>query len=365
MTVIVAYFPESYPILMGDLLISGPEVTDRDIVIPTIGSVENIFPRGSGYSIVGLQQKLIILNDELALAWAGRTITAKTILSELKQLSATKKLTLQDLFEFWEKKVDPNDKPDVELVGLLKCGDMIYNFGFNYQKMESEKYGEVMIAGSGALHMGESITRISSVESAPIEANILERSIATALLVSTDFIGYELVSGEGLLRYFGGGIELISLVSGRFQKIGDITYILWIADEDESGNVCIRMPEIAIKVSYIDDYMLLRIARFSAGKTPMAFKCDDSQVHIVNSILSEEPGLDTNTINLPSFNSRWSCHYVLVRKEKVKFELRMMVTHTGSGDFPLRFKENGSFIQSLEFGNKFLNELSKAFTSKR
>ncbi|MDD2542607.1 MAG: hypothetical protein PHH28_16435, partial [Desulfuromonadaceae bacterium] len=220
------------------------------------------------------------------------------------------------------------------------------------------------IAGSGAMYMGESIARISSIKSASIDANILERSIATSLLVSTDFIGNELVSGEGLLRYFGGGIELISLVNGRFQKIGEITYILWLADEDQNGNVSIRTPEIAIKVSYIDEYMLLRVARFSSGATPTAFKCDDSQVHIVNSVLSKGPGLDTNTINLPSFNSRWTCHYVLLRKEKISFELRMMVNHTGSGDFSLRFKENGSFIQSLEFSNKFLIEFSKAFTSK-
>jgi len=39
MTMIAAFFPESYPLLMGDVLISGLEIPGKQTNIPTIGNV--------------------------------------------------------------------------------------------------------------------------------------------------------------------------------------------------------------------------------------------------------------------------------------------------------------------------------------
>ena len=65
MTIIAAFLVDNVPVILGDMLISGPELTDRDVGIPTIGDVTEVFPSNSGYSIVGMEQKIVVLSDDL------------------------------------------------------------------------------------------------------------------------------------------------------------------------------------------------------------------------------------------------------------------------------------------------------------
>jgi len=77
MTMTAAFCVESYPVLVGDILLSGLEVLGKEVHIPTIGNIDSVFPEGSGFSIVGLCQKLCIVNDRIAIGWAGKRFSAR------------------------------------------------------------------------------------------------------------------------------------------------------------------------------------------------------------------------------------------------------------------------------------------------
>ncbi len=83
MTVIATFSINACPILMGDLLISGDESPQSSLNVPTIGDIDQIFPQGSGYLPTSLNQKLSIMNDNLAIAWAGTKISANVIFRQL------------------------------------------------------------------------------------------------------------------------------------------------------------------------------------------------------------------------------------------------------------------------------------------
>ena len=63
MTLIAAAGLDTYPVVFGDLLISGPGRSDAVPDIPLAGAVTSIFAAGSDWSILGLDQKVVLLGD--------------------------------------------------------------------------------------------------------------------------------------------------------------------------------------------------------------------------------------------------------------------------------------------------------------
>jgi hypothetical protein len=364
MTMTAAFFPESYPILMGDVLLSGPEVLDKQVHIPTIGNVDSVFPKGSGFTIVGLCQKLCILNDKLAVGWSGTRIAAWSVIKKLMEASSLHDFALDDVIYFWEHEVDKWYKENVSIIGLIKNGDVINSFGFNIHNLHSERFGHVILSGSGSHAMADCLSRLGPSPEYPSSTNILERAVATALTISTDMLGQELISPQGLLNYFGGGIELVSLVKGRFTKIGDITYLFWYVSEDGKRGITFSLPETALKFAYYQDCMLVRKAEFKPETGPLQLKCDDSAVHIIASIMRPFDGSTVGSIPIPSFNSRWTCHYVVIRKSDNTFKLRFIVDYVANQDYKFHFIEENNLITRLHVSEEFLHRLHAVVTAE-
>lgn len=99
-------------------------------------------------------------------------------------------------------------KENVSIIGFIKNGNLINSFGFNYQNLHSERFGHVILSGSGSHAMADSLARLGPSPEYPPNRNVLERAVVTALTISTDILGQELISPQGLRNYFGGGIEL-------------------------------------------------------------------------------------------------------------------------------------------------------------
>ena len=360
MTMTATFSPESYPILMGDVLISGPEIPGKQIHIPTIGSIDSVFPEGSGFTVIGLRQKLCILNDILAVGWSGTLVAAQTIIKQLMRASAERNFTLDDVMRFWEHEADKTCKENVSIIGLIKNGDLINSFGFNYLNLHSERFGNVILSGSGSHAMADSLARLGPSPEYPPNINVLEKAVATALTIATDMLGQELISPQGLLNYFGGGIELISLVKGRFTKIGDITYLFWYVNEDNEHNITFSLPETALKFAYYEDILLVRKAEFKAGGKILQLKCDDNRVYIIESILQHFDGSKVKNLPIPSFNSRWTCHYVVIRKSEGTFELRYMIDYVANQGYNFYFVEENNLITKLDVKEEFLRRLHSA-----
>jgi len=358
MTMITAFFPEAYPILIGDVLISGLEIPGKQTHIPTIGSIENVFPGGSGYTVIGLRQKLCILNDSLAIGWAGTQVAAKVIIKQLMKASSEHNFTLDDVMHFWEREADEKSKETVSMIGLIKNGNMINSFGFNYQKLQSDRFGHVILSGTGSHALADSLDRLGPSPEYFSQINILERAVSTALFTASDMLGLELISPQGLLNYYGGGIELISLVKGKFTKISDITYLFWYLNEDDARSISFSLPDTALKFTYYGDLMLVRKAEFESRKEVLQVNCNN--VYIIESILQRFDTRNVRNIPIPSFNSRWTCHYVVVRKIDDTFTLRIIMDYVANQEYKFHFIEENNLITKLEIKEEFLRQLHAA-----
>ncbi|MPZ58201.1 MAG: hypothetical protein GEU91_17240 [Rhizobiales bacterium] len=84
MTIIAGFSYKNHPVLLGDALLSrGGEQSDLQ-VLPTIGQVPEVFARDFGIAISGLRQKVNVIQDQLALAWAGDFVAAYSLAKALK-----------------------------------------------------------------------------------------------------------------------------------------------------------------------------------------------------------------------------------------------------------------------------------------
>ena len=98
---------------------------------------------------------------------------------------------------------------------------------------ESQKLGVVAAAGSGTHVLKEFSDLISATEfSTRGQPNASETAVSIALSLAGCLLRAELHGGESaptLRCMFGGGYEIASFLNGRFQKLGDFTFIVWEA----------------------------------------------------------------------------------------------------------------------------------------
>jgi hypothetical protein len=94
MTLISAFKIGVCPVVVGDLLLSGPERLEGETSIPVIGNITRVFPQGSGWSIVGLRQKVNLIAENCVVAWSDSQLAATIIIKELRMLSSVAPLSL-------------------------------------------------------------------------------------------------------------------------------------------------------------------------------------------------------------------------------------------------------------------------------
>src|ERR1700730_5944869 len=149
MTLIAAAGIDTYPVVCGDLLISGPERPDSAPDISLAGAVTSVFPPGSDWSTLGLNQKVALLGDSCAIAWAGDLVFARTAIAGLRALASQAQLSLP-IIETYLAELDPTMKDQVSFVGWVRGGEVFHQFWYRADTAESALFGRVSAGGSAA-----------------------------------------------------------------------------------------------------------------------------------------------------------------------------------------------------------------------
>ena len=269
MTLIAAFYINNHPVLIGDVLISGPDPSQL-INIPTHENLKISPPEDLYRGVSELRQKVNIIRSNLMVAWCGDRCAAHTLLKELKSRSDAEKFTRNSLKTFFESDEirDWMGKAEVCFIGYIMDDDGIKEFkhSFNRAKINEIKiptYGNTFIAGSGSNDLIDlletTVPRQPSIPKKTSEyddAVIASLSICGALLV-TDF--------KNILSSYGGSFEIATLnKQGMFEKV-DITYFLWCVSNCESSNPKLELVKKAYKLIYIKDVLV--VYTLSMGQT--------------------------------------------------------------------------------------------------
>jgi len=223
MTLICATHHNGVPVLIGDVLISGPR--DGNEPIATFDDVSRIVKKHSPDKVAGTHCKLIILRPCFAFGWTGLRIGAEALIKHLEQelpLSPTVDALAASLASFFE-----TGPSELSIVGSLVQSREWWNFHWDGRTGALE-LGEQFVAGTGAKKISSLLNDVFDHdheyrEIPPTNPATLAAAWATQLI--SELFSDEVMYGENLEDFFGGGFDVVYFDYGGFKRAASITQL--------------------------------------------------------------------------------------------------------------------------------------------
>ncbi|WP_428507385.1 hypothetical protein [Roseateles sp.] len=361
MTVIATFGFPDHPMAFGDMLVSGPERTDRKIGIPSIGDVTNFFPEGSGWSITGLAQKLVIVSDECVVGWAGSQLGARMAIHDLRSLASSERLTPASIRHFLDNMNVDTRNLGTSLLGLLRTDAGFERFAFDPSCEATMLDGTpVTLAGSGANTIAKFLstsrrTRLRQDDSAVHPA---EKAYELGLQIAGVHLRMEEAHDAQLLQYFGGLYEVAVFNGERFTKDLGVTYVLWEGkDPDANG---FSRPSHIITTNYFDDVLVFRSQKL-VWKEGTTFVAGDLQVHSISPIYGRTDPSFRPTPAMVVQQTPWTCHCFLTRRSNGSIRQLAIVqrpNYDGSDNFSIEAREG--IVVKVNWKKQFWEDLQFA-----
>lgn len=259
MTAISVFQKRGVPILLSDARISAPNSDLAHVDIPTTEHPEIFAPKYYLQRIDRLQRKLFLLKSDIALAWSGSRIHAKSVMKFLHQESIIYDLgTLKDALvsaSSWAKS-------DLVVLGAVmresKCN--IFKFDFCSGVFE---LGDQFSDGNGGWLIEDYINNHNSIVE-PLEVGLnIESTTISAL---SHFIATEGVSGDFLENSSGGGFDSIYWNGGEF--VAPPEFSVFIANINCDGNIMSAHVSHAIDFKAVGSSLLYRRFNLRQGPRP-------------------------------------------------------------------------------------------------
>jgi hypothetical protein len=380
MTVILGFKINDLPVLVGDIVISGPEELEEVTVIPTVGNSHAVFPEGSGWTITNLKQKVNIVSSNLMIAWAGDYSIAKYVISELKRRSESQQLTEELIHSFFTKEVPENlgSQPNVAFIGCIAndAGDFSffdYAYGSEIKRIIHPTYGEVMICGCGAEDVQEILEAISRQSTREDLSDFHKVIIETLTLCGYLFARDE----QSLLSLFGGGYEIATFSEKKFTKIGDYSYFYWFFHDNLNGKL--DLVAKAYKVSYSDDVLLIysihveqveQADELDTATRSIVFPIEKVLIYPIPTLYldrTENQLIEHLHEGIPVIESSLHCDFVFLVNLQLEEPLRMVIpiprNYYNAQNNPIKFDMDGNPIK-LIIDTSLLEDIKSAVFRK-
>ncbi len=236
MTLIARLAINDFPMLVGDLLLSGPSVPDTQDDVPTTENLTAIFPAGSTYVPRGLRQKIAVVADNLVVGWAGRLITAQEVIAELRRKSASQPFTYVTLMKHFDS-LSPSVWNGFGLVGFIDdTKDRVVQWGRSYWQVNTKLFRKVGLLGTGLDDVEKMLLSVPKLpEGLEHPLNGPEQALGFALHLTGSLLQLEIATGKSLSEFYGGGYEVAIYIKDRYQKVDSITYMFWRTSREGDG----------------------------------------------------------------------------------------------------------------------------------
>lgn len=277
MTLVAAFRINGIPVLVGDLLLTG-QGPQESIEIPTVGDVSLIplFP-DSDEAIKGLVQKVNILSENLVIGWTGSYPEAKSIISDLKQVSATGSLTKELLQDFFESRKSWVGSEKLAFVGYIKDFNGIHSFEYSYNgcaihKPKSNNYEELKIIGTGYYDAELFLAKNTRKSRPDTKLSNFDNAVISTICFCGFFFSDEMRLSKSslaeenertLFDRYGGGYEVAIYTENGFQKLNHVSYFSWLVQNIDTEPI-INLINRGFKVSYANNILLIH--RFEESK---------------------------------------------------------------------------------------------------
>jgi len=310
MTLIAGFFYDGCPILMGDLLVSDKDKSDKEFIFPTVGKVSKKDILNGSYSPSHLCQKVIQISPKLAICWANKKLYAETFIKEVINANAHIKPSYELLSTIY---YDLNGQGNLSIIGIYRDGVEMRIFDFEAWPVDPPYLGFTYfkVAGSGYATLLKIIPKMSKGTPSR-DLKKLEKGISTAMHFCTSLLSQEIVTQLSLKDLFGVGYEIVHPLGANLAKLSDLTYAFWLVEEKESERWdMLPFPFLTFNYSYSGDILIIRTARASSMPKKASCKIDSDELHAISPMHRILNPDELKGYSPASFNSEWMCNIFL------------------------------------------------------
>lgn len=219
------------PVIIADALISGESLT---AFLPTSAAVSNLPPHRN--QLTGLCQKIVVVSDNVALAFAGPMVNLLRIARAIRRDLNQKTHSFADIASYFDTKsplftgvgfvgfvVEQHDDEHIAR-GFSSTGAFI---------SEVQGCGEVTAVGTGKDMLLEALSELSFEDFTYPSAS--QRATARVLMLFGLLLRAEHATGGGLVSdaQSGGVFQAVVFHQGRFRlitEVDDVTFVLGQVD---------------------------------------------------------------------------------------------------------------------------------------
>lgn len=257
MTLIAGFSINKLPCLIGDVVISGPEKnTDSDVVIPTVGRIGQQFSQYS-YNILDTQQKLHIISDTVAIAWAGSSLVARMVVMELITICENSNELNVAIKQYLRDFQSTEEKDEISLIGWLFEDNAFHQFSYDARSYRTETFGTLSVAGGFPDHFLKFLHPREGEHSAHHETcDPYTQAVLDVKSILGDLLMDEYENHNSLNHYYGGAYEAIVFDGEKFSKVGDTTFFKSSINLRKKDYLC--QMDLFMAYDYVGDLLRIR-----------------------------------------------------------------------------------------------------------
>lgn len=365
MTILVAHQNDHSAMLFGDAMIIGNESDSFTSVLPVVGPITNIFPKGSGYTVTGLRQKICVVSDECVIGWADNMLGAHMALTQLQELAAREKLNPDIVSWFLRNLNSDTVSLGTSLLGYVvgSKGPEFFSNGKHPDPLAIDG-AKVIVEGTSTDYMG-SFLQSSKRTDRNADANWSHEDIARefGLQLATYHLAGESAGYAQFRRFFGGAYEVATYGGGRFSKCEDAAFVFWKGHRKPTYPPA--YPSMVLTTSYREEDLLVLIQAFT--EPPWRH---DGQVQGRLSVIRPVHAARTKMKPiLPSqlpHKPKWICHHFVYQNRLGGLSRMAMVQRLrNDGTDTLAIKYRNGQIVAIDYQGAFWKEVDAAFARGR
>ena len=337
MTLIMSYQKQNIRVMLGDLLVSMPSIP-RQSPLSVPARPYDRFPV-SNLNLSHLAQKIVILNNHLAAAWAGNALIARSILNTLRNelhepysgeeiLSTIDGMALSDSeknsvsFIFYALQITENDLPNLFIVQDYLVGETIFDTPDH----------KVKYAGSGTFHFFDTIGWKNKGHTGSM--NEVEICVATVLTRAAIAFYSKIVSEDNHNYLYGGGFELLTLNPTTGQSFEKLSFASAFWQAHGKDRLQLIGPIFVNQYKDNNDLVLSRIH----------FKKNEAILNrfIIRHMFTADG--DDYELPIPDFDPFFVVHYIVSSDKK---EVGIILKKGSDKNVRMSLDKNGEF--SIDF----------------
>lgn len=267
MTLIAMAITDKPPILTADILVTS-EDGEANVKLPNRPApLSDEEVRHLRNKPLRFLQKIHVIQPNICICMAGGVYYMRVILEDFRNFcrwrsnDGNRVLTFQEVREFFSG-YDQDVLSEI-VCGIAVASNDISGFVFSpdihkhiWQSGVSDDFGAVLAAGSGAKQYLEHINWHHQMDSSHEPGEFMYAKQVNFAFI-TKLLSKENLSLKSLEAYWGGFLETCYFKEGRFEKAGDVVFVISDAEADQEANLGLPIPRLFIYSQYIDNILYL------------------------------------------------------------------------------------------------------------